>query len=130
MSLAEKFQITVPFKQRPEKLEEWTSFESQRCTHDAQTPEDGAKFNRMPPGMDIGNQTCVEEFEHGFGGDKDVGGRMVNKKALTETGFTRLEMKSTDDQYGGEHVDLFYGEAIDEAGNHGFLERNNYLDRS
>ncbi len=130
MSLAEKFQITVPFKARSEKAEEWATFESQRDTHGVQTPEQGEKFNRVPPGMDIENQNCVDDFKKGFGGDKDVGGRMVNGKALGGQGYTRLEMKSTDDQYGGEHVDLFYGEAIDEAGNHGFLERNNYLDRS
>jgi hypothetical protein len=129
MSLAEKFQITVPFKARPERMEEWATFESQRDTHGVQTPEDGAKLNRTPPGMDIANQTHVSDFQQGFGGDKDVSGRMVNAKALGGQGYTRLEMKSTDDQYGGEHVDLFYGEAVDENGDHGFAERNNYLDR-
>lgn len=129
MSLAEKFQITVPFKQRPEKAEEWQSVESAHDTHGVKVTDAGGKFNMMPPGMDIGNQNAVEKFVHGFGGDTDISGRMVNAEALGGKGYTRLNMKSTDDQYGGEHVDLFYGEAVDEAGQHGFLERNNYLDR-
>jgi hypothetical protein len=38
-------------------------------------------------------------------------------------------MNGTDDLYTGEHVDQFYGEAVDEDGKVGFAERNNYLDR-
>jgi hypothetical protein len=45
-------------------------------------------------------------------------------------GFKHLGMKGTDDQYSGEHQDLFYGEATVPGVNHdGFVERNNYLDR-
>lgn len=130
MSLAEKFQITVPFKERPEKLEEWATFTSQRDTHGVKVADEATKFNFLPPGMCIEDQNKVEDFKHGFGGDTDVSGRMVNEKALSGKGYTRLEMKSTDDQYGGEHVDLFYSQAKDEKGNESFCERNNYLDRS
>jgi hypothetical protein len=58
--------------------------------------------------------------------------KVQSPKAL-KNGFTLHGMKSTDDQYTGENMDHFYGEAIgdDDAGNRveGFVERNNYLDR-
>ena len=127
MSLAEKFQITVPVKK--EAGESWATFESQRDTHGVQGPDHGAKFNVMPPGMDIENQSMVCKFVQGFGGDKDVSGEDVNAAALGGRGFTRKDMKGTDDQYDGEHIDLFYGTVEDEKGREGFCERNNYLDR-
>lgn len=43
-------------------------------------------------------------------------------------GFTRRNMRPTDDMYSGEHCDAFYSEAkVD--GDIGFVERNNNLDR-
>jgi hypothetical protein len=47
----------------------------------------------------------------------------MSKIEALRKGFTKAEMKGTDDQYTGEHCDLFYGDAG------GFVERNNYLDR-
>ena len=128
MSLQEKFQITVPTKE--EAGEKWVTFNSQRDTEGSPRPDHGEKFNKMPPGMDIGNQENRTDFKHGFGGDTDVSGGNVNDAALGGRGFTRLKMKGTDDQYSGEHVDLFYGCVEDEKGNEGFCERNNYLDRA
>lgn len=117
MSLAEKFQITIPAK--PEDGHEWTSFASAR--------ESGApvtQSNETPPGYSLSNKNA---WAQGFGGDTDVTGD-VEPKSLRE-GYRRRELKATDDQYHGEHCDLFYGEAEDEDGNVGFAERNNYLDR-
>jgi len=129
MSLAEKFQITVPAKE--EAGEGWADFESARDTHyveeqHSKTRPDGDKFNDLPPGMDIGNQmrcdpTEYQGFVKGFGGDTDVTGD-VEPKSLDQ-GFRKREMKATDDQYTGEHIDLWYGD------DGGFVERNNYLDR-
>lgn len=117
MSLQEKFQITVPAKE--EAAEPWVSFESQRITTGDPMPQDGEKFNVMPVGYDA---TCYRDnFKKGFGGDTDVSGG-VNSKSLGQ-GFQKREMKGTDDQYTGEHTDLFYGDSG------GFCERNNYLDR-
>ena len=122
MSLAEKFQITIPAK--PEDDHEWATFKSARNNMWEPTPEHGAKFNEMPrSGLDYNKY----EFARGFGGDTDVSGG-VNPVSLA-AGFKRREMKGTDDQYSGEHCDLFYGEAVDENGKVGFAERNNYLDR-
>jgi len=56
----------------------------------------------------------------------------VEKRALIN-GFTYHNLDAVDDQYTGENMDHFYGEAIgpDDGGNKvtGFVERNNYLDR-
>ena len=120
MSLAEKFQITLPPQKEDEK---WVTFASARHTEHCQEPCDGEAFNKMPKTQLHGQN----EFTHGFGGDTDVSGG-VTPKSLGQ-GFQRREMKATDDQYHGEHCDLFYGEAKDELGNVGFVERNNYLDR-
>ncbi len=122
MSLAEKFQITIPPK-KDEANEQWASFSSVHKTDCCPDPEHGEKFNRMPKTQIHGKH----EFAHGFGGNTDVSDGL-STNAL-KAGFDRREMKATDDQYGGEHIDLFYGEVIDELGHVGFVERNNYLDR-
>jgi len=121
MSLAEKFQITIPAKD--EDGEEWASFKSARNVDCVPDPGMGTKFNRMP----VSQIACKYDFVQGFGGNTDVTGD-VEPSSLIK-GYKRREMKGTDDQYSGEHVDLFYGEAVDEKGNVGFAERNNYLDR-
>jgi hypothetical protein len=124
MSLAEKFQITVPPKNEGhEPANNWATQDSARCTDGCMTSEATAKFNRMPKTQIHGKY----EFANGFGGNTDVSDGL-KPKAFVQ-GFNRLDMKATDDQYGGEHIDLFYGEAKDELGNVGFVERNNYLDR-
>lgn len=128
--LQEKIQITVPTKDA-EPAEGWASFESSRDSQ-ADVPSfkgrtnqdlDGNKFNMMPPGMEIDNQCSTEINPQPFvmSGQLDVS-KDVNPQAFAE-GFTKREQKGTDDQYTGEHVDQFYGDAG------GFVERNNYLDR-
>lgn len=127
--LQEKFQISVP--DRKEDGESWTSFESARSSQADVPRSDGnkvnsnpdGKFNYLPPGMDISNQCSVEinSMPLSLAGESDVS-MDTNPKALA-SGFTKREMKGIDDQYTGEHVDLFYGDAG------GFAERNNYLDR-
>lgn len=122
MSISEKFQITVPTKE--EAGEDFVSFESARVNHDIPVG-DRAKLNDMP---EVDLYDCGSNgFVQGFGGNTDVSNG-VNAKSMTK-GFSRFNMKGTDDQYGGEHIDLFYGEVEDEKGNVGFIERNNYLDR-
>ena len=122
MSLAEKFQITVPPKK--EDNDKWKTFESVRKAKEyCLDPGDDTGFNLLPKTQIHGK--C--EFDSATGGEHDPSG-VKNPKAY-QTGFIRREMKATDDQYNGEHVDLFYGEAKDELGNVGFVERNNYLDR-
>ena len=115
--LQEKFQIMVPGK--PEGEEGWASFESAR-----QSQGNVCAENRMPPGMEMANQDDTEQnsMPLSLSGRSDVSAHMASRKAL-EDGFSKLPMKGCDDQYTGEHVDHFYGDAG------GFVERNNYLDR-
>lgn len=128
--LQEKIQITVPTKDA-EPAEGWASFESARDSQ-AGVPSfkgrtnqdlDGNKFNMMPPGMELNNQCSTEINRMPFvmSGEGDVS-KDTNPTAFAN-GFTKREQKGTDDQYTGEHVDQFYGDAG------GFVERNNYLDR-
>lgn len=126
MSLAEKFQITVPYsKSKDDDGNEWTDAKGARTNVGNTPPGEEEKFNEMPVGYDA---TCYrDKFVKGFGGDTDVTGDV--EPASLEKGFKRRELKATDDQYGGEHIDLFYGEAVSEDGEVGFVERNNYLDR-
>ena len=116
--LQEKFQITVPAKD--ENGEGWTTFASARETAGTDT----TCLNDMPPGMDIGHQHGSQQRPMQFvlAGCSDVSCEDVSPKALSE-GFSSKRMKGCDDQYTGEHVDHFYGDAG------GFVERNNYLDR-
>ena len=57
----------------------------------------------------------------------------VSTGDMLRAGFCVHNMDAADDQYTGEHMDHFYGDAEgeDDEGNHytGFVERNNYLDR-
>ena len=142
-SLQEKFQITVPKKPRPEAGDHWlpagSDYAARRLGSARDVIEepfvsknsidmDGLKFNKMPPGMEIDNQ-CFGQggMPLSMAGETDVSAD-TNPTAFRE-GFKRLDMKGTDDQYSGEHMDHFYGEAVGDDGNVGFVERNNYLDR-
>lgn len=126
--LQEKFQTIIPFKEGPKKASDgFVSFKSQRETIGNPQPKDGEKFNCMPPGYEA--ETKRDKFVRGFGGDTDVSGDNVNAKALCGLGYTRNKLAPDDDMYGGEHIDMFYSEVVDEAGNVGFVERCNYLDR-
>jgi hypothetical protein len=122
-----------------------TPQEAATTTHTAIIPDerplweggDGSKdkFNLLPPGMDIQNTLRGPDphFVYGFGGDTDVSNSADTNTTSPESlraGFARRTMSSTDDQYTGEHTDLFYGEAVGDDGHVGFIERNNYLDRA
>lgn len=122
MSLTEKFQITVPVKS--EGSAEFVSFESVRVRNHVKSGP-AAKMNEMPKVdlQDLGGHG----FATGYGGDTDVSDGVTD--ATLKEGFKRKTMAGDDDQYSGEHIDLFYGEVEDEKGNVGFVERNNYLDR-
>ena len=129
-SLQEKFQITVPAKEETKTDEMWVSMTSQRdlrglvqFTSVSAEDMDHRKFNYMPPGMEIDNQcgSEIESMQLVISGESDVS-RDTNPSAFRD-GFTKREMKGTDDQYTGEHMDHFYGDSG------GFVERNNYLDR-
>jgi len=136
MSLQEKFQITVP-PTKPEE-ESWVGFGQVRNVGEAgflhqnnseATGPLGPKFNTAPPGMDISNQlrSRILQMPLTMAGETDVS-KDTNEQAFAR-GFTRRDMKGTDDQYTGEHMDHFYGEVVNEYGEVGFIERNNYLDR-
>ncbi len=116
MSLQEKFQITVPAKDEAE--EPWVPFESQRVTR--MPPANlFTQLNKTPlTNIDDG---VTHEMPRSLGGFTDVTNHLT-PNAL-DRGFTKHDMKGTDDQYTGEHTDLFYGDAG------GFVERNNYMDR-
>lgn len=112
MDLQEKFQVTLPGK--IEGGEGWADFEAQRrvypephlCMPYTQIVEHVVKDHGMP--LSLAGATDVTDN--------------VNQADL-KRGYDLHAMQGTDDQYTGEHVDHFYGDAG------GFVERNNYLDR-
>jgi hypothetical protein len=85
-------------------------------------------FNSLPPGMDLEDQEVTDqrEFKFSMGGETDISSHYTRESE--KTGFMRLQMRATDDEYSKAHVDAFYDE-IDVDGNIGFTERNNMLDR-
>jgi hypothetical protein len=117
MSLAEKFQITVPAAF--EDGEAWADVNSTRIHEGVPPPKVAGRFNKMPPGYDATSK--LDCFSSSLAGQSDVT-NSITPESL-EHGFLKKPMKGTDDQYGGEHIDLFYGDSG------GFVERNNYLDR-
>jgi hypothetical protein len=129
--------MTVPPKEESATDCAWT-FPTPRTTGEAgfmhrnnesAAADATAKFNMLPPGMDIDNQRRkrIDRMPLVMMGESDVS-KDTNPESF-QNGFTRRNMEGTDDQYTGEHMDLFYGEAKDELGHVGFVERNNYLDR-
>ena len=125
--LQEKFQITVPNKKESDEGG-WVFPGVDNSTAGAARDDDVLvnpnKLNFMPPGMELDNQrnTDVEPMPLSLEGRTDVSSKSTEPDALIR-GFSNLQMKGCDDQYTGEHVDHFYGDAG------GFVERNNYLDR-
>jgi hypothetical protein len=138
-NLQEKFQITAPSQKNDDASDDgdkWVTPNSQfvhfgfkdglPVNIDGQhTP-----LNRLPtngiyaPGL--------HEMNLVIAGSSDVTD-VANIEAIRD-GFAPHNMQGTDDQFTGEHVDLFYGEAVGEndIGKKvvGFVERNNYLDRA
>lgn len=121
-SLQEKFQASFPYK--GEDGEKWAMVPRKTYTIDHQEaaglPPLGIKAKRLA------------QMPLTTAGQSDESKRLVNNNSLRD-GFTYIGMSGTDDQYTGENMDHFYGEAVgnDDAGNRvtGFVERNNYLDR-
>jgi hypothetical protein len=105
----EKFQTIMPYK--AETTESWTT--------ERNVSAKGQARNKMPVGMDIGSVDCNMPLT--LAGVADVSGD-TNPEAL-RNGFTRRDLGNCEDQFTGEHIDLFYGDSG------GFAERNNYLDR-
>jgi hypothetical protein len=94
-----------------------------------------ANYNSLPPGMDIEDQEMADlrKFNESISGSfpqghnaGDVTQNLTAKSGAT--GFKRLECCPTDDMYTREHNDAFYDDP-EVDGQHGFVERNNYLDR-
>lgn len=98
--LQEKFQITVPGKSEDEGG--WVN-----PTHVSKPDNNAEDTKGMPLSL---------------AGATDISCGQLSAEALAK-GFEKVGMKGCDDQYTGEHVDHFYGDAG------GFVERNNYLDR-
>lgn len=138
--LQEKFQIAP--KTPDENGESWADFESVRKTYptpgseyyDATTrpgvPESASfsdpRFNQVPQGMSV-DPTADTSMPLSLAGESDVSNKV--NPGMIKKGYHRGNMRPTDDQYNGEHIDLFYGEATVD-GETGFVERNNYLDRA
>ena len=143
MSLKERLQVLAPRNNNEDKGENEWVWPFRNNTEVRKTGEAGflhsnnssadamatAKFNFLPPGMELDNQKRVRinQMPLSMSGQSDVS-KDTNPTAFAE-GFTRRDLGSADDQYHLEHVDLFYGAAVGDDGNEGFVERNNYLDR-
>lgn len=147
--LQEKFQRTV--KRGPKEDHSWKSFESTRTTHDHPkqmyrtdplraasvvggcppelTDFSAPKTNELPPGMNITHQGpgVGSTKDGGLAGSTDVS-NSVNDSMLMR-GYQRQNMHSADEMYTNEHTEEFYGDATVD-GETGFVERNNYLDRT
>lgn len=135
----EKFQVTVP--QSGDGDHGWVSDKSARVKkslpgregraggdHASKAMNNALFVHSLPPGMDIEDQelTDIRKQQTHLAGEGDVSGD-TNRSALRK-GFTRRDMRPTDDEFSRQHNDAFYDEcSVD--GVTGYLERNNVLDR-
>ena len=109
----ERFQVTYPPKEEAGEPWVWPTprdLYPVRATHELPTLYIDAPVARAHPAKLVTSS------------ETDVS-KQTGAKAFTE-GFTNHQMKNTDDMYTGEHTDQFYSDSG------GFVERNNYLDRS
>jgi hypothetical protein len=90
----------------------------------------GDAYNCLPPGSNIADQEVTYQPGMSYGGSLGSGSQItddVTAQSLRE-GFSRKQMRPTDDMYTREHNDAFY-DSIEVDGVEGFVERNNMLDR-
>lgn len=121
----EKFQTIQP-EGKPED-HDWVDFKSARRVNGTPSGK-SAMFNALPPGMNVEDQAVAEfhDTPESLAGQTDVSNNVYPSNL--HRGYSKLNMRPTDDMYTNEHCDAFYGEAkVD--GDVGFCERNNMLDR-
>jgi hypothetical protein len=122
--LQEKFQVDNPQQRNDDAHSGWKSDSSaRRAKREAPTGT-----TPMPPGMNIQRQAMSDQrpMKSTTSGESDVSADFNSQSA--KSGFKRLPMRGTDDEYSNAHVDAFYDEMTVE-GETGFAERNNVLDR-
>lgn len=139
--LQEKFQVDNPQQKNDDASSGWVGDRSARVKKGTPGREgrpggdsasrfmdNAVNYNGLPPGMNIEDQeeSDQRQFKTTMGGQSDVS-RDWNAEAVKK-GFTRKQMRATDDEYSKAHVDAFYDE-ISVDGDVGFTERNNMLDR-
>lgn len=137
----EKFQAEFGQNRNDDANSGWVSDKSARAKKDIPGREgrsggdpeskkmNNALFvNSLPPGTNIIDQEYadIRKMELVMSGESDVS-QDYNSEAVKH-GFTRREMRPTDDLYTNEHCDAFYSEMTVD-GETGFIERNNMLDR-
>jgi hypothetical protein len=133
--LQEKFQVMAPARASDDDPGPWVSQTTARAPQVFRNDDwqqkraddvDTRNFNEMPNGMQI-DLVMVTSLTNGMplslAGSTDVTACCAPSALNNQKGYTKHEMKGTDDCYTGEHVDHFYGDSG------GFVERNNYLDR-
>jgi hypothetical protein len=139
--LQEKFEVDYPLNRNDDESSGWIDDKQARAKkgipgregraggdHASQTMNNAVMYQGTPPGMDIEDQETSDQrkFATVMSGESDVSHDWNPKAQIT--GFTRLPMRATDDEYSNAHVDAFYDE-ITVDGETGFAERNNMLDR-
>jgi hypothetical protein len=139
--LQEKFQVDNPQERNDDAHSGWMTDKSARVKKGtpgregrpggdaaSQRMNNAVMYTSLPPGMDLEDQEMTDQrqFEMVMSGSTDVS-RDFNREAEL-TGYKRLPMRATDDEYTKAHQDAFYDE-MDVEGNIGFAERNNMLDR-
>jgi hypothetical protein len=139
--LQEKFQVDYPQQRNDDEHSGWITDKQARAKKGtpgregreggdaaSQRMNNAAMFHTLPPGMDIEDQEMTDQRRVPIvmSGESDVS-KDWNPQAQI-TGFTRKNMRATDDEYSNAHVDAFYDE-INVEGDVGFAERNNVLDR-
>jgi hypothetical protein len=141
--LQEKFQVDNPQQKNDDASSGWVSDRSARTKKSlphalregrpggdpaSQQMGNAVNYETLPPGMSIADQETTDQrqFATTMGGESDVS-KDWNAEAVKK-GFSRKQMRGTDDEYSNAHVDAFYDE-IKVEGDVGFTERNNVLDR-
>lgn len=134
--IQEKFQVDYPQNSNDDAQNGWKSDKSARVKkgspgregraggdHESKAMNNALFVNSTPPGTDLEDQEYTDQRKMPFvmSGESDVS--QDYSASAVKIGFTKREMRPTDDMYTREHNDAFY----DDVG--GFVERNNVLDR-
>lgn len=129
---AEQHSWTTPKAVRrvaPQEMMHLTPGEAKAPYAGKQADVDAPRMNRMPPGQDIGDQTQSRQHPQPYSNAGATDESNSVNAAMLVRGYQRQSMKPEDEMYNDEHNELFYGN-VEVEGDVGFVERNNYLDRT
>jgi hypothetical protein len=140
----EKGEVRLPFNDNESEFTRWADARSARVKKGtpgregghggdwpSKTMNNAVFYNSSPPGSDVTDQEMNDARVMDLTGPMGNGSQFTVDLTLESVrqGFSRKRMSPTDEYHSGERHATFYDEATVD-GKTGYLEKQNFLDRS